>query len=168
MSMLTLAISLTTSNLPWSMDPTFLVPMQYRSLHHQTLLSLWYTTATGCCFCFCLAFLFLLELFLHSSPVVYWHLPTWEVHLSVYLFLLFILFMGFSRQECWSGLPFPSPVGHVFSELSTLTCPSWMALPGIAHSFIELEKAKQIEWDKLNKLLLFYVMAVLANLCVWV
>ena len=21
------------------------------------------------------------------------------------------LFMGFSRQECWSGLPFPSPVG---------------------------------------------------------
>ena len=23
---------------------------------------------------------------------------------------LFILFMGFSRQECWSGLPFPSPV----------------------------------------------------------
>ena len=23
---------------------------------------------------------------------------------------LFILFMGLSRQECWSGLPFPSPV----------------------------------------------------------
>ena len=23
--------------------------------------------------------------------------------------------MGFSRQECWSGLPFPSPVDHVLS-----------------------------------------------------
>ena len=28
------------------------------------------------------------------------------------------LFMGFSRQEYWSGLPFPSPVDHVLSELS--------------------------------------------------
>ena len=27
-------------------------------------------------------------------------------------FCLFILFMGFSRQEHWSGLPFPSPVDH--------------------------------------------------------
>ena len=39
MSMFTLAIScLTTSNLPWFMDPTFQVPMQYCSLQHQTLL----------------------------------------------------------------------------------------------------------------------------------
>ena len=29
---------------------------------------------------------------------------------------LFILFMGFSRQEYWSGLPFPSPVDHVLSD----------------------------------------------------
>ena len=28
-------------------------------------------------------------------------------------FCLFILFMGFSRQEYWSGLPFPSPVDHI-------------------------------------------------------
>ena len=32
---------------------------------------------------------------------------------------IFILFMRFSRQEYPSGLPFPSPVGHVLSELST-------------------------------------------------
>ena len=32
---------------------------------------------------------------------------------------LFKLFMGFSRQEYWSGLPFPSPVDHILSELST-------------------------------------------------
>ena len=57
------------------------------------------------------------------------------------LFCLFILFMGFSRQEHWSGLPFSSPVDHVLSELSTMTCPSWLALHGFVHSFIELDKA---------------------------
>ena len=54
---------------------------------------------------------------------------------------LFILFMGFSRQEYWSGLPFPSPVDHVLSEFSTMTRPSWVALNNMAHSFIELDKA---------------------------
>ena len=58
----------------------------------------------------------------------------------ILLFCLFILFMGFSRQEYWSGLPFPSPVDHVLSELSTMTRPSWVALCGVAHSFIELDK----------------------------
>ena len=51
------------------------------------------------------------------------------------------LFMGFSRQGYWSGLPFPSPVDHVLSELSTMTCPSWVALQGMAYSFTELDKA---------------------------
>ena len=60
---------------------------------------------------------------------------------SVISFCLFILFMGFSRQEYWSGLPFPSPVAHGLSELSTMTFPSWVALHSMAHSFIELEKA---------------------------
>ena len=43
---------------------------------------------------------------------------------------LFILFIWFSRQEYWSGLPFPSPVDHVLSELSTMTRPSWVAHTG--------------------------------------
>ena len=30
---------------------------------------------------------------------------------------------------------------HVLSELSTMTHPSWVALQGMAHSFIELDKA---------------------------
>ena len=51
------------------------------------------------------------------------------------------LFMGLSRQECWSGWPFPSPVDHVLSELSTMIRPSWMSLHGMAHSSIELGKA---------------------------
>ena len=49
--------------------------------------------------------------------------------------------MGFSMQEYWSGLPFPSPVDHILSELSTMTCPPWVALHCMAHSFIELDKA---------------------------
>ena len=74
---------------------------------------------------------------------------TWGVHLSVsYLFFFFILFMGFSREEYWSGLPFPFPVDHVLSELSTMTCPSSVALHGIAHSFIELGKAVVCQCDQ--------------------
>ena len=57
------------------------------------------------------------------------------------IFLPFLIFMGFSRQESWSGLPFHSPVVHVLSELSTMTCLSWVALHGMAHSFTELDKA---------------------------
>ena len=49
--------------------------------------------------------------------------------------------MGFSGKEYWSGLPFPSPVDHILSELSTMTCPSWVTLYCMAHSFIELYKA---------------------------
>ena len=47
---------------------------------------------------------------------------------------------GFSRQECWSGLSFPSPVDHILSEFSTMTCPSWVALHSTVHSFIKLDK----------------------------
>ena len=49
--------------------------------------------------------------------------------------------MGFSRQEYRSCLPFPFPVYHILSELSTLTRPSWVGPQGMAHSFIELDKA---------------------------
>ena len=58
-----------------------------------------------------------------------------------FFFCLFILLMGFSRQEYWSGLPFCSPVGYVLSELSTMIHPSWVALHGMAHSFTELDRA---------------------------
>ena len=46
--------------------------------------------------------------------------------------------LGFSRQAYWSSLPLPSPVTHILSELSTMTHLSWVALHGVAHSFIEL------------------------------
>ena len=142
MSMFTFAIScLITSNLPWFMDLTFQVPMQYCYLQYQTLLPSAVTSTTGCCFALALS-PFFLKLLLHWSPVAYWA-PTdlGSSSFSVLSFCLFILFMGFSRQEYWSGFPFPSPVDHIFSELSTMTCPSWVALHDKAHSFIELDKA---------------------------
>ena len=146
MSRFTLAIfCLTTSNLPWFMDLTFQVPVQYCSLQHQTLFPLSVTSTTGCCFCFDSVSSFFLELFLHWSPVAYCA-PTdlGSSSFSVLSFCLFTLFMGFSRQECWSDLPFPFPVDHILSELSTMTHLSWVALSnghGLAQSFIELDKA---------------------------
>ena len=53
--------------------------------------------------------------------------------------------MGFSRQEYWSGLPFPSPVDHILSNLSTMTRPSWVD-PRAGLSFIELAKAVVLVW----------------------
>ena len=139
MLMFTFAIScLITYNLPWFMNLTFQDLMQYCSLQHQTLLLSPVTSTTGCCFCFGSVSSLFLELFLHWSPVAYW--ATTDLG-SILSFCLFILFMGFSRQEYCSGLPFPSSVDHVLSELSTMTCASWVALHSMTHSFIELDKA---------------------------
>ena len=133
----TLAIScLTTSSLPWFMELTFQDPMQYCSLQHLTLLPSPVTPTTGCCFCSGSIPSFFLELFLHSSTVAC--LAPSDLGsspFSVLSFCLFILFMRFSRQEYWSGLPFPSPVDHILSELPTMTCLSWVALHSLAHSF---------------------------------
>ena len=141
--MFTLVIScLTTSNLPWLMDLIFQVPMQYCSLKHRTLLlspshiHIWVLFLLWLC-------LFILSGVISpliSSSILSIYRPG-ESSFSVLSFCLFILFMGLSRQEYWSGLPVPSPVGHVLSKLSTMTHPSWVTLQGIGHSFIELDKA---------------------------
>ena len=73
MSTFTLALfCFTTSNLPWFMDLTFQVPMQYCSLQHRTLLLSPVTSVAGYSFCFGSIPSFFLELFLHWSPVAYW------------------------------------------------------------------------------------------------
>ena len=94
------------------------------------------------CFCFGCVSSFFLELFLHWSPVAYWA-PTnlGSSSFRVLSYCLVILFVGFSRQEYWSSLPFSSPVDHILSELSTMTHLSWVALCGIDHRFTELDKA---------------------------
>ena len=147
MSMFTLALScLTTSNLPWFMDLTFQVPMQYCSLQHQTLLPTPVTSTTGCCFYFGSISSFFLELFLHWSPVACWASTNLgSSSFSVLFFSFFILFVGFSWQEYWSGLPFPSPVDHILSDLSTMTRPSWVAA-WAWFSFIELDNAVVLVW----------------------
>ena len=96
MSMFTLAIScLTTCNLPWFMDLTFQVPMQYCSLQHRTLLLSLVTSTTGYCFCFGSIPSFFLELFLHWSPVAYWALINLgSSSFSILSFCLFILFIS--------------------------------------------------------------------------
>ena len=115
MLMFTLAIScLTTSNLPWFMELRLQVHTQYCSLQHWTLLPSPVTSTTGRCFHFGSVSSFFLELLLLSSSVVYWApINLGSSSFSVLSFCLFILFMGFSRQEYWSGLPVSSPVDHV-------------------------------------------------------
>ena len=148
MSAFTLAISyLITSNLPWFVDLTFQVPMQYCSWQHQTFLPSPVTSTTGCCFYFGSILSFFLELFIRWSQVAYWA-PTnlQSSSFNVLSFCLFILFMRFLRQENWSGLLFPSPVDYILSELSTMTCPSWVALHCMAYSFIELDHMLWSTW----------------------
>ena len=118
--------------------------MQFCSLQHWTLLSPPDTSTTGPHFCFGPTTSFFLELLviaLCSSPVTYW-IPSnlWGSSSVVISFCLFILSIGFSRQEYWSGLPFPPLVGHILSELFTMTCPSYITLHGMTHSFTKLFK----------------------------
>ena len=140
MSMFTLAISCLPLPIcldSWTSQSTFLCNIALYSIRLPSPV----TSTTGCCFFFSSVSSFFLELFLHRSPVANWT-PTdlGSSSFSVLSFCLFILFMGFSRHEYWSGLPFPSPGDHILSELSTMTHPSWVALHSMAHSFIELDK----------------------------
>ena len=59
--------------------------------------------------------------------------------LLIFLFLPWTVFLPFHTVH---GVlkAFLSPLDHVLSELSTITHPSWVALYGMAHSFIELDK----------------------------
>ena len=50
------------------------------------------------------------------------------------------IFFAFSYCS-WGSQGKNIEVDHVLSELSTMIRPSWVALQGMAHSFIELDKA---------------------------
>ena len=119
------------------------------SVHvHQTLLSNWGTSMAKHRYCFGLAASILLELLiivLFSSPAAYWtasNLVVGGVRLIFHhhIFLRFHTICGVLQANYWSGLHFPSPVDHVLSKLFTMTHLSWVALHGMAHSFIELHK----------------------------
>ena len=57
-----------------------------------------------------------------------------------------ITFLGFSRQEHWSGLPFPSPMheSEVAQLCPTLREPMDCSLPG--SSVHEIFQARVLEW----------------------
>ena len=140
--MFTLAIfCLTTSNLPWFMDLTFQVLIQYCSLQHWTLLPsrhihnwalflLW----------LCLFILSGLIYPLFSSSILGTY-QSGEFISQCPIFLPFHTVHGVLKARMVKWFAIPSPLHHVLSELSTMTCPSWVALHGMAHSFIDLDKA---------------------------
>ena len=134
--MLTLSLaisSLAISNLSSFINLTLQVPMQYCSLQHWTLLLSPVTSTTGSCFCFGSIPSFFLELFLHWSPVAYWApIDPGSLSFSILSFLPSHTVLGVSRQEYWSGLPFPSPMDHILSDFSTMTRLSWVAPHGMA------------------------------------
>ena len=114
--------------------------MQYYSLQHQTFITR--EIYNWALFPFCPS------CFIHSGsinncPLLFPSSLLNNFQLGVLIFgvisfCFFKLFMGFSWQEYWSGLPFPPPVDNFSSELFTMTHPSWVALHGVAHSFTEL------------------------------
>ena len=83
------------------------------------------------------------QIMLESSEKMW---STREVHLLVSNLFAFS-YCSRGSQGKNTGLPFPSPVDHVFSELSTMMHTSWVALHGMAHSFIELDKTPWSLWS---------------------
>ena len=125
--MFTLAISCsTTSNLPWFMDLTFQVPMQYCSLQHQTLFPSPVTYTTGHLFLLWLS-LFILSgaissLFCSSILGPYW---PGEFTYQCHVFLPFHTVHGVlkARTRKWSAIPFSSGPHLVSaSEIHQATC----------------------------------------------
>ena len=69
------------------------------------------------------------------------HLPTQGVPLSVSYHLAFSYCSWGSQGKNTEVACHPLLQWTTLSDLSTMTCPSWVALQGMAHSFIELDKA---------------------------
>ena len=146
--MFTLAIScLTTSNLPWFMDLTFQIPMKYCSLQHWTLLPLLVHPQLGVVFALLYFFIIsgIISPFFSSSILgTYW---PGDFIFQCHIFLSFYTVHMFSRQEHWSGLPFPFSFDHVLSELSTTTHPSWVALHSMERLVLVLSGLYHFLWQ---------------------
>ena len=124
------------------MDLTFQVPMQYCSSQHWTLLPSPVTSIMGHCFCFGSISSFFLELFLYSSPVAYWastHLESSPFSVCLFAFSSWLHGVLKARILEWFAIPFSS--GPLFVRPLHHDPLSWVALHGMAHSFIELDKA---------------------------
>src|SRR5574340_242388 len=103
----------------------FPVPMQYCSFQHWNLPSPPDTSTTECCFHFGPAAFFILtpaigNCFLPSLEVYWTPSDLGGSSSGVISFFLFMLSVGFSRQEYWRDLPFPPSVDHLWSALFTM------------------------------------------------
>ena len=94
--------------------------MQYLSLHHRSLFSPWNIHNWASFWLWLSLFIILGTISLLFSSSILDTSQLWGFIFQCHIFLPFHTVLGFSRQECWSGLPFPSPVDHVLSELSTI------------------------------------------------
>ena len=122
------------------MDLTFQVPRQYCSLQHRILLLSPDTFTAEHCFCFGPATSFILGLLivlLSSSLVAYWT-PSdlGELIFLVSYFLSFYTIHEVLVAIILGWFAIPSSSGSHLSELHL----SWVALHGMAYSFIELHK----------------------------
>ena len=114
--------------------------MQYCSLQHRTSLLSPVTSTTGCCFLFGSIFSLFLEFFPHWSPIfnIYW---PGEFIFQCPIFLPIHTVHRVFKARILKWFAFPYPVNHILSELSSMTCLSWVALHSMADSFIELDKS---------------------------
>ena len=138
MNMFTLGIScLTTYNLPRFMDLTFQVRMQYWFLQH------WTFTFTTRHIHNWVSFPLWLSLFipsgiisvLFSSGILYL-CQAGGFLFQCPIFLPFHSVHGVLTAKMLSGLPLHSPMHHVLSELSNMTCLSWVSLQSMAYNTI--------------------------------
>ena len=112
------------------MDLTFQVPMQYCSLQHWTVLSPPDTSTAGHCFCFGSASSFILKLFPSSILDTYQlgRVIIFQFHIS----LPFHTVHGVLKAKILKWFAIPISSKPCFSELSTMTCPFWVALHSMA------------------------------------
>ena len=126
-------------NPPGSYAILFFTALNFTSItshiHSWALFSLWFFILSGV----------ISQLF--SSSILGTYLS-----FSVLSFCLFILFMGFSRQEYWSGLPFPSPMDNVFSEMWMKVFAIWEDMRSFAsNSGSQLAAGWNYLWGFINK-----------------
>ena len=124
------------SNIPSSYAVLFFIASEFtfttRHIHNWASFLLWpscFTLSGAISNCALLFPSIILDTFLPEGVIFQHH-----------MFLPFHTIHGVLAAKCWSGLPFSPSVDHVLSELSTMTHPSWVALHGMTHSFIELHK----------------------------
>ena len=120
---------------------TFQDLTQYCYLQHQTFLPSPVTFTTGCCFCFgsVSSFFSVISPLFSSSTLGTYQSRQFIFHCPIFLSFHTVHGVLKARILKWFAIPFSS--GHIFSELSTITHLSWVALHGMAPGFIELDKA---------------------------